>query len=343
MVSGVVPVDVRLIGGPLNARMGPSGVWTGSEVIVWGGYHSSGLIGRPDTGYPRSGAAYTRYGDDWRTFPNAPIPGRYRHIAEWTGREMIVWGGYTITWRPGTPPDGAAYNPRTDRWRTIAAAPLRFGLTRTSVMTDTEWVVAVTRKRDIVVAAYHPTADSWRLLPPVPGEPTEANRLIWTGEELLYLNGSEEMFRLSDAASAWVRSHVRPIGPQAVWTGSELIGIPRYNVGALARFDDTSGDWQDIPGPILEGARLIWTGTHALLIADHDAPSYLYNPATEIWLQLSWPQRLHIEDHVSVWADDQLVEWGGWSGGDGAQPTDAGWALRPDLRDVELFENPNTE
>jgi hypothetical protein len=169
------------------------------------------------------------------------------------------------------------------------------------------------------------------------------NRLIWTGVELVFLNGSEEMFRLTDEAAAWVRTTLRSIGPQAVWTGSELIGIPRYNVGPLARYDDASGDWQDIPGPVLEGARLIWTGTHALLIADHDAPSYLYNPATEVWLELSWPQRLNIEDHVSVWADDQLVEWGGWSGGDAAQPTDAGWALRPNLREVDLFDNPSTK
>lgn len=340
--SGVVPVDVRVIGGPLNARMGPSGVWTGSEVIIWGGYHSSGSIGRPETGYPRSGAAYTRYGDDWRAIAKAPIPGRYAHLAGWTGREMIIWGGYTENWRQGTPPVGAAYNPRTDRWRTIAQAPLRWGQTRTSTMTDSEWVVAITTKREIVVAAYDPAADSWRLLPPVPGAPTEQNQLVWTDVELVYLNGHEEMFRLAKGAATWERSIGGSFGPQAVWTGSELFAVPRYNDGSLARYDDAEGEWQSIPGPPLEGARLIWTGTHALLIADHEAPSYLYNPATEVWLELSWPQRLSIENHVSVWADDQLVEWGGWSGGDGAQPTDAGWALRPNLREVDLFDNPKT-
>jgi hypothetical protein len=330
-------MDVRLIGGPLNARMGPSGVWTGSEVIIWGGYHTSGGIAEPVSEYPASGAAYTLYGDEWRRIAKATIPGRYRHIAGWTGREMIVWGGYTENWRQGTPPVGAAYNPTTDRWRTIAQAPLRWGQTRTSVITDSEWVVAVTTKREMVLAGYDPRADSWRLLPPLPVGPRDDIRLLWAGNSLLFLEG-DGMFRLAADTGSWVRSNARPVGTQVVWTGLELISLAGHSAGALARYDPAADEWRDIEGPIIDGAQLIWTGTHALLIAYLDAPSYLYNPATEIWLELAWPQRLHIRDHASVWADDQLVEWGGWSGGDGSQPTDAGWALRPDVRHAELFD-----
>ena len=117
--------------------------------------------------------------------------------------------------------------------------------------------------------------------------------------------------------------------------GLELVSFPRYGTGTLARYDAAADEWLDVRTPAFDGGRLIWTGTHVLLIADRDTPTYLYNPATEIWLEASWPNCREDDDLVSVWAGDVLVEWGGWEAGDGSQPTDGGWVLRPDLRRVE--------
>ena len=68
-----------------TAREWHTAVWTGSEMIVWGG-----LAG----GYSNSGGRYNPATDSWTATGtiNAPA-GRARHTAVWTGSEMIVWGG----------------------------------------------------------------------------------------------------------------------------------------------------------------------------------------------------------------------------------------------------------
>src|SRR5262249_58085706 len=69
-----------------EARQYPNAVWTGSEMIVWGGYGNSGNL---DTG-----GRYNPATDSWiaTSTTNAP-EARYLHTTVWTGSEMIVWGG----------------------------------------------------------------------------------------------------------------------------------------------------------------------------------------------------------------------------------------------------------
>ena len=68
-------------------------VWTGSEMIVWGG--EAGL----DLGYYfNTGGRYDPGTDSWTATSTVNAPdGRYRHTAVWTGNEMIVWGGTLYT------------------------------------------------------------------------------------------------------------------------------------------------------------------------------------------------------------------------------------------------------
>src|SRR5205814_1971812 len=83
-------------------------VWTGSEMIVWGGidFSSPPILGTGGRYYPGE--------DDWTatSIVNAHIA-RDGHRAFWTGSEMIIWGG-----SDGTNPlhTGARYNPNTDSW-----------------------------------------------------------------------------------------------------------------------------------------------------------------------------------------------------------------------------------
>ena len=66
-------------------------VWTGSEMIIWGGYGpggGNGFYGSLNTGgkyNPQNGWTST-------SITNAPTA-RDRHTAVWTGSQMIVWGG----------------------------------------------------------------------------------------------------------------------------------------------------------------------------------------------------------------------------------------------------------
>src|SRR5437660_12331793 len=67
-----------------------SAVWTGSEMIVWGGVDVSG--------YFNTGGRYHPTTDSWTatSLTNAPAARQY-HTAVWTGSEMIVWGGDTVS------------------------------------------------------------------------------------------------------------------------------------------------------------------------------------------------------------------------------------------------------
>ena len=57
-------------------------VWTGSEMIVWGGFGPGDL---------NTGGRYNPSTNSWRaTATLSDTPG---YTAVWTGSEMIVWGG----------------------------------------------------------------------------------------------------------------------------------------------------------------------------------------------------------------------------------------------------------
>src|SRR5436190_22089129 len=91
-----------------EARYQPTAVWTGSEIIVWGGY-------APDLRYFNTGGRFNPALNIWTTGPlaNAPI-GRTQHTAVWTGTEMLIWGG-AIT--DGVTRTGGRYDPVANVWR----------------------------------------------------------------------------------------------------------------------------------------------------------------------------------------------------------------------------------
>ena len=70
-------------------RASHTAVWTGSEMIVWGG--STGIM----PSVLNTGGRYNPSSDSWTatSTTNAPAA-RDRHTAVWTGSEMIVWGGF---------------------------------------------------------------------------------------------------------------------------------------------------------------------------------------------------------------------------------------------------------
>jgi N-acetylneuraminic acid mutarotase len=94
-----------------------SSVWTGEKMLVWGGYTRNTTC-NPCT--HEDGAAYDLKSDSWALMSPSPIDGRGAHRAVWTGREMVVWGGFTTT----EVNDGARYNPASDTWVPLSPSPL---------------------------------------------------------------------------------------------------------------------------------------------------------------------------------------------------------------------------
>jgi N-acetylneuraminic acid mutarotase len=109
------PMSLR---GAPSARRRPTAVWTGREVISWGG---APVTPEDNTVCP-DGARYNPFTDTWTPMSTGP-EGRCAHTALWIGSEMLVWGGMGRDRQMLN--TGARYNPRTDRWTPmeIANAP----------------------------------------------------------------------------------------------------------------------------------------------------------------------------------------------------------------------------
>jgi N-acetylneuraminic acid mutarotase len=94
-------------------RMGHAAVWTGTEMIIWGGVDNSNTP-------LADGALYNPTTNSWRTMSTGGAPSARKHsIAVWTGSKMIVWGGATGD-GSAVYNNGAAYDPATDTWTPLA-------------------------------------------------------------------------------------------------------------------------------------------------------------------------------------------------------------------------------
>ncbi len=93
-------------------------VWTGSELIAWGGCNGAmpacpNIFG--------DGAIYSPASDSWRPMSATNAPqARAQRTAVWTGSEVIYFGGVTEVNEGGRVSTGAIYTPATDTWRPIS-------------------------------------------------------------------------------------------------------------------------------------------------------------------------------------------------------------------------------
>jgi hypothetical protein len=90
---------------PPRARRGHTSVWTGSEMIVWGGNAFN---------YLDTGGRYFPATNNWMPTNTIAAPSaRSLHTAVWTGSEMIVWGGEDLYNHYN---NGGRYEPLGDTW-----------------------------------------------------------------------------------------------------------------------------------------------------------------------------------------------------------------------------------
>jgi hypothetical protein len=110
-----------LTGAP-DPRTLHTAVWTGSEMIVWGGSISGSIY--------NTGGRYNPTTDSWTptavpTTCNPEIDcapaAREWHTAVWTGSEMVVWGGNVCDPNSCTETNtGGKYDPNSDSWTATA-------------------------------------------------------------------------------------------------------------------------------------------------------------------------------------------------------------------------------
>nr|MBA2497091.1 hypothetical protein [Acidimicrobiia bacterium] len=204
-------------------------VWTGTEVVVFGGY---GDDGEPIGG----GAAYNPTAGTWRTIADPPLR---LTIADWTGSEVLALTTDGELWD---------YDPADDDWRELTTSPYDgedeiAGTIAVAGWTGSELVIAYTAaaadgRAPGDSAAYDPATDTWRTLPGAPFDITFADA-VWTGEQLVVAGdtgagGSTyprlELWALDPAAGRWTELPAPPLADVerrshgfAVWTGTEVV------------------------------------------------------------------------------------------------------------------------
>ena len=323
VTAGPPPVDTaaslgpgttrRMAPSPLTGRSTMAAVWTGSEMVIWGGDSSAGPLA--------DGAAYDPRRDSWRRLPNGPLSARNAPAAVWSGREVLLWGGHGA----GTGHvDGAAFDPATNAWRTFADAPIRSAGRPLAAWTGTEMIVlAGFNSRD--AAAYDPARDSWRLLPDLPGQlQGPAPTLAWTGSRIVTATmgrtvpaGAAALYSLELSADTWVK--LPDLGPGLVtlaWTGKHLLGVAG-NVAAV--LDQGGWEWRGVAeapsaGLISDGAA-VWTGNALLLWAGGD-DAFLIDSERRTWVAFPAGGLAKRAQPAGVWADGVFLAWGGFDDDD---------------------------
>ena len=118
--------------GAPSGRQYHTAVWTGSKMIVWGGYIDSARL--------NGGGQYDPVANAWTPTTRLGAPsGRSGHTAVWTGSKMIVWGGFNGSAKLH---DGGQYDPALDTWTatTPTGAP-SVRVNHTAVWTGSRMIV----------------------------------------------------------------------------------------------------------------------------------------------------------------------------------------------------------
>ena len=120
---------------PIAGRISAGVVWTGSEMIVWGGVHRSAGGGRQEG----DGAAYDPSANSWEKLAPAPggLKGGGGQAAAWTGSQAAFWFGNS----PDGPVGTAVYDPAAGSWRRLPAGPLGIREGYVSVWTSARMLV----------------------------------------------------------------------------------------------------------------------------------------------------------------------------------------------------------
>ena len=321
-------LGTSLINAPA-ARYNHTAVWTGSEMIVWGGWGAGN--------YLDSGGRYSPATDSWVTTTPIGSPSkRYSHTAVWTGRQMVVWGGSNGARVLNT---GARYNPIADTW--LATTPINAPVGRThhtAVWTGSEMIVwgGYTGSSYLDSGArYNPASNRWVATTAARAPTARAkSTAVWTGHEMVVWGGYNGSFlnsggRYNPRTNSW-RVMTTNRAPDmryehtAVWTGGEMIVWGGYNGSFLnsgGRYNPSTNSWVATTTSSAPGARYVhtavWTGSEMIVWGGIDSTSYLdsggkYHPSHDRWVATTTsnaPARRI--SHTAVWTGSQMIVWGG--------------------------------
>jgi N-acetylneuraminic acid mutarotase len=317
-----------------EARETRTAVWTGSEMIIWGGStsHPGGL---------NTGGRYDPATDTWMATTNNNAPtGRGGQSAVWTGSELIIWGGFD----GNVLNTGGRYNPVVDSWTatTTTNAPVARD-THTAVWTGSEMIIWGGSGINVNFNSggrYNPATDSWTTTSIVNAPAARWNhRAAWTGSEMIVWGGSDSMNylhtggRYDPSTDSWTATSTvnAPTGRTwhtGLWTDGEMIvwgGVDETFIDSNTggRYNPSTDSWvatnpNNAPSP-RDSHTAVWTGVEMIVWGGEFGPPAVsldsggrYSLGSDSWIPTTILNVPHARDsHTAVWSGNEMIIWGG--------------------------------
>ena len=280
VTAAVSALEWRTIASPLGRRVNPTTLWTGTELMIWGGDNGSG------SNVQLSGALFNPAGDTWRSMASSPI--RSSPVsAVWAKDRAVFASGEMV----------AIYNPTTNQWATGTTgirgknAPLLV-YTGTTVLA---WFFEVGQGG----AAYRIDPATGSLgttsLPQPPHAVGYNSTQLWTGSEWMIFPAGESRIAMAfdPATSRWRElpaSDIDFIRRLFVWTGIDVIAYGRDSTRrdfvARVAITPKTDLWRPLPDILVPTAiikdedeysnvapRLAWAGRLVYFLTSSDDPA----------------------------------------------------------------------
>lgn len=299
--------------GPLEPRAGHSVIWTGTEMIVWGGLADE--MGR--TGRFNDGAAFDPVTEEWRMIAEAPLSPRWYHLAAWTGEEMLVIGGGTK--------EAAAYNPVADSWREIQDVPFVIGSDRDpypAAVWDGDELMLWSPAADLM-ATYNPSTDEWV---PVEAPPLTGSRgalLMGGGHTFAFGNDAgpvplqtaelvegswqavPDVDLSTDEYNVWAPPHL------AIWLDDRIMSFSDSGSnGAVMTYEPGAESWEYADATPMNGCE--WVAPAIPMDNEWYVPScgrhWFIDVADGTWTETDLPSLS--DTRYAVWTGQEVLVWG---------------------------------
>ena len=324
--------------GQADPRSRPVGIWTGQQLLVWGGIGQSGnSLG--------SGGLFDPVANGWTPIASSQVIGsRFGHSIIWTGQRGVVWGGLGAN---GAVNSGAQYNPVLHIWSTSTTtqgAPTA-RLDHTAVWNGQYMVVwgGQDGKGSYFndTALYDPVADSWttgaNASAGTPPQGAAGAKSVWTGSAVVVWGGNGALGATAGglltfgggvpqwSATSSIGAPANRFDHTAVWTGQRLLIWGGQNANGVlgdgAAYDPVNNSWTAISSSNAPAAcfghSAIWTGQEMLVLGGFTANGPVgtgaaYNPSSNTWRSLTTAGNpVPRYGALSVWTGSQAITFGG--------------------------------
>jgi N-acetylneuraminic acid mutarotase len=322
---------------PPDPRDSHVAVWTGTEMIIWGGEDNNSL-------FINTGGKYNPITDAWTNTSTTNAPSaRISHTAVWTGNEMIVWGGIDENFlRVNT---GGKYNPETDTWTPTTTSNAPDGRNaHTAIWSGSEMIIWGGWDGGGTFfntgGRYNPATNSWTTTTTANAPEARTNHAaVWTASEMIVWGGTGEFSnglntggKYNPSTNSWTTTSTinapdARYDHTAVWSGNEMIvwgGADEFSnpLDTGGRYNPSTNSWTattttNAPQPRTNHTA-VWTGGDMIVWGGSDGFSDRfntggkYNPGTNNWTATSTNNAPDERTaHTTVWTGAEMMVWGG--------------------------------